>query len=77
MEYAIQILIPIAMGLVFGNWLTTQFGADPIWTVFLAVVGLFLGMGLLYKRVVVMGLKNKSSRPPTAQTYDDREFDDD
>lgn len=50
MEYAIQLLLPILGGLLLGNWLHETFGFSQLWTLLLAVLGLFGGIGLLYKR---------------------------
>lgn len=52
MEYAIQLLVPIGLGLMLGQWLQKNVGLDAFWTVIFAIVGMFLGMGMLYKRAV-------------------------
>ncbi len=35
---------------MLGNWLSQTYGLSPIWTVLLGVLGLFAGIGILYKR---------------------------
>lgn len=50
MEYAIQLFLPVIGGLLLGNWLSKTFGFSPIWTVLLGVLGLFAGIGILYKQ---------------------------
>jgi hypothetical protein len=49
-EYAIQLLLPILGGLLLGNWLHKTFGISQIWTMALAVLGMFAGIAILYKR---------------------------
>lgn len=58
MEYAIQLLLPILAGLWLGNWLSRTYGLPPIWTLVLAILGMMLGLGILYKRYAL------SPRPP-------------
>lgn len=62
MEYAIQILLPIGLGLLLGQWLTTHYGVSALWTVIFAIIGMFLGMGMLYKRAVEDQLRAKRHR---------------
>jgi Putative F0F1-ATPase subunit Ca2+/Mg2+ transporter len=50
MEYAIQLLIPILVGLCLGNWLSHTYHTSPLLTMFLAVLGFALGIGVLAKK---------------------------
>tara|TARA_B100000287_G_scaffold397351_1_gene413845 strand:+ start:601 stop:888 length:288 start_codon:yes stop_codon:yes gene_type:complete len=59
MDYAIQVLIPIALGLYIGIWMHQNWGASPIWTVVLAILGLFAGIGILYKKSLVYAERHK------------------
>jgi len=65
MEYAIQLLIPILLGLFLGYWLETRFGASPLWMVFLAIVGMVAGLMILYKR---QNYPVSSEKPSTQQS---------
>jgi len=51
MEYAVQLLLPIIMGLALGRWLENTFQLSPLWTVGLAILGMVAGLGLMYKRL--------------------------
>lgn len=51
MDYALQILIPILIGLFAGHWLDRKTGYDPWFTLAGFLVGTVLGIGILYKRV--------------------------
>jgi F0F1-type ATP synthase assembly protein I len=53
MEYAIQLLIPILLGFLLGVWLHNQFGLSPVWSVIFAILGMFGGIGILYKRYLL------------------------
>jgi F0F1-type ATP synthase assembly protein I len=50
-DYAIQLLLPILGGLFLGMWLTGTFGVSPLWTIVLAILGMFAGIGIMYKRL--------------------------
>lgn len=50
MEYAIQLILPILGGLLLGNWLTRTYGISPLWTVLLGILGMVMGIRILYKR---------------------------
>ncbi len=60
MDYAIQLLIPILLGIFLGVWLHDTFDASPIWTVLFAILGMFGGIGILYKRSLVYAEKIKA-----------------
>jgi hypothetical protein len=50
MEYAIQLILPIIGGLLLGDWLTRTYGLSPLWTVLLGILGMVMGIRILYKR---------------------------
>ena len=50
MDYAIQLFLPILLGLMLGAWLNRTFGLSPIWMVILAILGMAGGIAILYKR---------------------------
>jgi F0F1-type ATP synthase assembly protein I len=52
MDYAIQLMIPLFAGLFLGLWLTKNYGISPLWTVLFAIIGFFLGVGVMMKRLV-------------------------
>lgn len=65
MEYAIQLFLPVLGGLLLGNWLSKIYGVSPLWTPLLAILGMFSGLAILYKRYVLLNptkttLKKKS-----------------
>ncbi len=60
MDYAIQLLIPIMLGIFLGVWLHDTFDASPIWTVLFAIIGMFAGIGILYKRSLAYAEKIKA-----------------
>ncbi len=60
MDYAIQLLIPILLGIFLGVWLHDTFDASPIWTVLFAIIGMFAGIGILYKRSLAYAEKIKA-----------------
>lgn len=60
-----QLLVPILGGLLLGYWLHRQFGVSPVWTVVLAVLGMFAGLGIMYKRLMFSDLyKQAGEQPP-------------
>lgn len=76
MEYAIEILLPIIGGLFLGNWLTERFGLSPIWTVILPILGMVLGILMLYKRFTLSSrkkgaFKNQEKQSPEGSTDSD------
>lgn len=50
MDYAIQLLLPVIGGLLLGQWLSRTYGVSPLWSVVLAILGMFAGIAILYKR---------------------------
>lgn len=50
MEYAIQLILPIIGGLMLGDWLSKTYGISPLWTVLLGILGMAMGIRILYKR---------------------------
>jgi len=68
MDYAIQLLLPIMGGLLLGYWLNQRFGADPIWTVILAILGMVGGIGILYKRFTYPELYAQSDKEAHQKT---------
>jgi hypothetical protein len=73
MEYAIQLLLPVIGGLMLGNWLSSQYHVSSLWSVFLAIAGLFGGIGMLYKRYILLNppriiKKNKRKKPVQNET---------
>ncbi len=71
MDYALQILIPILLGIGLGAWLHNQFDASPMWTVLFAIIGMFAGIGILYKRSLVYAQKIKDKKSDNTDSYDD------
>ncbi len=63
MEYAIQLILPIIGGLLLGNWLTRTYGTSPLWTVILGIVGMVMGIRILYKRSLAEQALQKEQRP--------------
>jgi hypothetical protein len=51
MEYAIQLLLPILGGLYLGLWLHNRYGFSKLWIAGLAILGMVLGLGMMYKRL--------------------------
>jgi F0F1-type ATP synthase assembly protein I len=51
MEYASTLLVTIGLGLFIGQWITTNFNVSSLWTVILAIVGLFMGIAIMAKRL--------------------------
>lgn len=51
MDYALQLLIPILLGLYAGQWLDAKTGKAPWFTLVGMILGMLLGFGILYKRV--------------------------
>ncbi len=67
MEYATTLLITILGGLMLGVWLHNQFGVSEVWTIILAIVGLFMGIGILYKRSMYPELYQKTGHTKREQ----------
>lgn len=63
MDYALILLLPILGGLLLGNWLSQRFGLSPIWSLVLAILGMFAGIGIMYKRYAYPELYGESRRP--------------
>ncbi len=61
MEYASQLLIPIMLGLFLGQWLQNTYEFSALWTVGLAIAGMFGGIVLMYKRYSYPRLYKKHS----------------
>jgi len=60
MEYAIQLVAPILLGLFAGVWLDNHTQIRPWGTLGGLLVGLLLGFGSLYKRAMSMIQKQKA-----------------
>jgi len=69
MEYAIQLLVPLLLGLWGGQalaqWLTAHGGARYDWiTIVGCLLGFGMGLAMMYQRLVVYGAK--SAKPAKA-----------
>jgi hypothetical protein len=51
MDTATDLLVPILLGLGLGWWLQTRYGAPAIVTVLGGIVGMVLGLVILYRRL--------------------------
>lgn len=51
MEYAIEMLIPVLMGLYVGMWMTDHWGAPSMVTPGLAILGMVAGIAIMARRV--------------------------
>lgn len=76
MEYALQLLIPILLGLFLGIWLNSQFGLSMIWAILFAIVGMFAGIGILYKRSLMSSKYTKPEDFKQRRTVEDEEDED-
>ena len=68
MEYAIQLLVPLLLGLWAGQalvqWLASKGLGHYDWiTVLGCLVGFTMGLAMMYQRLVVHGKKSPSSQP--------------
>ncbi len=79
MEYAIELLLPIALGFWAGMWLHQTFNASPLWIVLFCVLGMAAGIGLLYKRLIMTYSPKdpKTFKLPPPPTFVDDDPDDD
>lgn len=59
MQYATQLLFLILGGVFLAQWLEKTYGWPEYWTIILPVVGLFLGLLMIYKQTL--------GPPPEAQ----------
>ena len=57
MEYAIELLIPVLMGLYGGMWMTEHWNVSPLVTPVLAIVGMVMGIAIMARRVKRMQAK--------------------
>jgi F0F1-type ATP synthase assembly protein I len=62
MEYALQLLFSILLGMYAGHWLDQKTGHSPWFTLLGLFCGIFLGMGLLYKRAMASIQKEKDKK---------------
>ncbi|MBK8191332.1 MAG: AtpZ/AtpI family protein [Vampirovibrionales bacterium] len=76
MEYALQLLIPVGLGLWLGMWLHDQFGASSLWSVVLAALGMAAGIGILYKRSAML-YPRRDPKTIIRRAQDDDDSDDD
>lgn len=53
MEYALQLLLPILLGFYLGAKLDEQTGRSPWFTLGGLILGVVLGIGVLYKRALL------------------------
>jgi hypothetical protein len=67
MDYAMDMFIPIVGGLFLAQWLINQHQWPSITIVAFPVVGLFLGIGLLYKRQLTNQQAENPQPPPAHQ----------
>lgn len=63
MDYALILLLPILGGLMLGHWLSQKFGISPVWSVVLGILGMFAGIGIMYKRYAFPELYGEEKRP--------------
>ena len=81
MDYAIQLLLPIMGGLFLGLWLQENWGASPLWTVVLAILGMVAGIGIMYKRLMYPSQPDSEAAPkppsPRKNQPKEEETDDD
>lgn len=52
MDVALQLVLPIIVGFVLGQWIDGQAHQYPLWTLVLGFGGIVMGFGGLMKRVV-------------------------
>lgn len=52
MEYALQLLISLLLGFYVGQWLDAKTGKQPWFTLAGLLLGMILGIGMIYKRAV-------------------------
>ncbi len=76
MEYALQLLIPILLGLFLGIWLNSQFGLSMIWAIVFAILGMVAGIGILYKRSLMNSSYTDPSDFKNKRTFDDDDEED-
>jgi F0F1-type ATP synthase assembly protein I len=53
MEYAIQLLVPLMLGIFGGIWLDKVLHTAPLFTILGLICGMVLGIGVLYKRALM------------------------
>jgi hypothetical protein len=68
MDYAMDMFIPIVGGLFLAQWLINQYHWPDITIVLFPVVGLFLGIGLLYKRQLTNSQAEQPDTTPPDNT---------
>ncbi len=54
MDYAIELLIAVLLGLYAGHWLDTKTGKGPLFTLLGVIIGMTLGIGVIYKRTTLI-----------------------
>lgn len=59
MDYALQLLGLILLGLYAGHWLDNKTGREPLFTLLGMLLGMVLGIGILYKRSLSAPKKEK------------------
>lgn len=52
MEYALQLLISLLLGIFAGQWLDAKLHTTPWMTLAGLFIGMILGFGILYKRAI-------------------------
>lgn len=52
MEYALQLLICLLLGFYIGQWLDAKTGAQPWFSLTGLLLGMVLGIGIMYKRAL-------------------------
>lgn len=62
MDYALQLLIPILLGLYGGQWLDKKLGTGYWFTLGGMLLGTLLGMGILYKRALMIQQKRQEAK---------------
>ena len=49
----VQIAVPVTLGIIGGKWLDNHFhSAQPIYTALLAILGLFVGLYIVFKDIL-------------------------
>jgi F0F1-type ATP synthase assembly protein I len=62
MDYALQLLIPILLGLYIGHWLDEKTQGKPWFTLVGLILGMVLGIATMYKRVVLTQQQQKRDK---------------
>jgi F0F1-type ATP synthase assembly protein I len=59
LEYTLQLLIPILLGVLLGQWLHKTYGLPPVWIGILGILGLCAGVVIVYKNLTLTQKKKR------------------